>query len=848
MEKDTSDTYLTTPMMKQYQEIRSKLPSNVLLLFRLGDFYELFGDQAIIASKVLGLTLTKRQLTPMAGLPHHAAGQYISRLLAAGYKVAVCDQTEEAKPGKIVRREITKIFTPGTTIEESHLEAKINSYIIALELDKRHVHMAWLEVSTGEFQLSTAPNIDAIAPVISALNPKEIVVCDDIKTKIDSLATGDQETFGWLLDGKLLSPVPVYYFDWQNCHGLLKSTLGVMNLRGYGIQDHHPAIGAAGALLKYVSDNLRQSPTNIVTLKEYISQKNLVVDPSTIKNLEIFRSSGGTRKGSFLDAIDHTVTPMGARMLENYLITPSLNIDEIKSRNNCVEKFFNNVTECVALQESMSCICDIQRVLTRLQNNPRNPRELGALRSALGQLPKIKNILAAISCTDIARFNNGIYACADLRNFLIEALADELPNDVNGGGFIRKGFDSEVDKLRAVGSDSKSWLTAMEAEEQKKTGIKSLKIKYNSNFGYFIEVTKSNVSLVPDHYIRRQTTVGAERYITHELREKEHEILSSEEKLMNREFFLFGEIVKKILSKSQEFFSTAKSIAEIDVLCGWATIARDYGYCKPELVIGDEIDIKNGRHPVVEQMLKKSYQPIADSRSFVSNDCYLSSSTNQIALITGPNMSGKSTYIRQVALIVLMAQIGHWVPADHCKIGIVDRIFSRIGASDDLSKGSSTFMVEMNETANIINNTTNQSLIILDEIGRGTSTYDGLSIAWAVVEHLHRGNKSGPKTLFATHYHELTKLSESLSRLTNYFVAVKEWNDEIIFLKRVMKGCSDRSYGIQVARLAGIPVSVIDRAKEILAMLETEGSISRSLKNRKPSRQGGYNDDQLRLL
>ncbi|MDR1457985.1 MAG: DNA mismatch repair protein MutS [Puniceicoccales bacterium] len=838
MKKDSSGQYLTTPMMKQYQEIRSKLSPNVLLLFRLGDFYELFGDQAIVASKVLGLTLTKRQLTPMAGLPHQAADQYISRLLAAGYKVAVCDQKEEAKLGKIVHREITKIFTPGTTIEEGHLRAKTNSYIIAIELDNRRVNMAWLEVSTGEFQLATAPNIDALAPVINALNPKEIVTCDDIKTRIDLLPTGDRETFGWILENKLLSSVHIYYFDHQNCQRLLVTTLGVMNLRGYGIQDNHPAIGVAGALLKYVSDNLRQQPANIVALKEYIPQKNLVIDNSTIKNLEIFRSSSGTSRGSFLEAIDGTVTSMGARILENYLITPSLDIDEIKARNICVEKFFNNVTECIALQESMTCICDIQRVLTRLQNNPRNPRELGAIRTTLGQLPKIKSILDSINCKEIAGLNAGIYECSDLRDFLSEALADDLPNDVNGGGFIRQGFDGEVDRLRALRNDSKSWLTTMEAEEQKKTGIKFLKIKYNSNFGYFIEVTKSNIALVPDHYVRRQTTVGAERYITHELREKEHEILSAEEKLIEREVFLFGEIVKKILCRSQEFFSTAKSIAEIDVFCGWAGIARDYDYCKPELVIGDEINIKNGRHPVVEQMLKKSYQSI-DTRSFVPNDCYLSSSMNQIALITGPNMAGKSTYIRQVALIVLMAQIGHWVPADSCKIGIVDRIFSRIGASDDLSRGSSTLMVEMNETANIINNATTQSLIVLDEIGRGTSTYDGLSIAWAVVEHLHRGGQSGPKTLFATHYHELTKLSDRLPRLTNYFVAVKEWNDEIIFLKRVMKGCSDHSYGIQVSRLAGIPVSAIYGGKEILTMLETKGSIGRS---------SSYNDEQLSLL
>lgn len=836
-------------MMKQYQEIRSKLPQDVLLLFRLGDFYELFGDQAIIASRVLGLTLTKRQLTPMAGLPHHAADQYISKLLAADYKVAVCDQKEEAKPGKIVQREVTKIFTPGTTIEEGHLEAKTNSYIVALELDSHRVHLAWLEVSTGEFQMATASNIDQMAPVISALNPKEIVASDQIKMKIDALPTGDRETFDWLLNARLLSCVPIYYFDRQNCQILINETLGVMNLRGYGIEDNHPAIGVAGALLKYVSDNLRQRPTNITWIKEYVPQRNLVIDSSTIKNLEIFRSSGGIRKGSFINAIDGTVTSMGTRMLENYLITPSLDIDEIKFRNGCVEKFFGNVTECIRLQEIMSCVCDIQRILTRLQNHTRNPRELGALRNTLLQLPKTKSVLDSISCDGIDRLNAGIYDCGDLSDFLSKALADDLPNDISNGGFIRQGFDSEVDRLRSLGNDSRSWLTAMEVEEQKKTGIKSLKIKYNSNFGYFIEVTKSNIQLVPDRYIRRQTTVGAERYITHELRDKEREILSAEEKLIERENFLFMEIVKKILARSSEFFSIAKSIAEIDVFCGWATIAREYGYCKPNLVIGDEIDIKNGRHPVIEQMLKRSNLAIADGRSFVPNDCYLSSSTNQIALITGPNMSGKSTYIRQVALIVLMAQIGHWVPADSCKIGMIDRIFSRIGASDDLSRGSSTFMVEMNETANIINNATTQSLIVLDEIGRGTSTYDGLSIAWAVVEHLHRGSQAGPKTLFATHYHELTKLSESLPRLSNYFVAVKEWNDEIIFLKRVMKGCSDRSYGIQVARLAGIPGSVVARAKEILTMLETEGSISgRSLKSRKSSGQNDYNDEQLRLL
>ena len=600
--------------------------------------------------------------------------------------------------------------------------------------------------------------------------------------------------------------------------------LGVLNLQGFGLTQDHPALGPAGALAAYATENLCAKPENLRSLQEYRSAEALLLDPATLRNLEIFTSVRGSRDGSLLAAINLTGTAAGARLLERWLAAPAKDLAEIRRRQAAVGELLPRPTELGLIAEKLGGVRDIPRILGRLQNRLRNPRELGGIRDTLAQLPELRAELAKFPpSSEVSNFKSQIQELPALRQLLAAALADELPADLNDGNFIRPGFDAELDRLRALTSGNRTWLSDLERTEQERTGIRSLKVRFTNNFGYYIEVTKANLHLVPADYIRRQTTVGGERYVTESLRQKEKEIFHAEENALARELQLFQDLVAAVLAEAAGLTTTAGALAELDVLGGWARLAREWDYCRPELDDGDDFEITDGRHPVVEQMLR---QPGAagGSQAFVPNDTSLSADEAQIALITGPNMAGKSTYIRQVALIALLAQVGCWVPARSCRLGLVDRIFSRVGASDDLARGNSTFMVEMNETANILNNATPRSLIILDEIGRGTSTYDGLSIAWAVVEHLHRDAERGPRTLFATHYQELTQLEKHLPRLRNLSVAVKEWNDEIVFVRRVVPGAADRSYGIQVARLAGLPLTVINRARTILSKLESEES------------------------
>ena len=612
--------------------------------------------------------------------------------------------------------------------------------------------------------------------------------------------------------------------------------LGVLNLEGFGLSHTHPGLGPAGALVYYATEHLCARPENLRTLQEYRSTHTLLLDPATLRNLEIFQSVRGTRDGSLLGAIGRTVTAAGARLLERWLAAPTLDLAEIRRRQTVVGELLAQPPRLAELHALLRSVRDIPRILGRLQNRLRNPRELGGVKDTLAQLPALIDCVESFEAGPVPPVEltgNPRAAIRDLqvritdlpalRDLLGRALADELPVDLLEGGYIRGGFDAEVDRLRGLTRDSKTWLSDLERSEQERTGIKSLKVRFNSVFGYYLEVTKANLHLVPDDYIRRQTTVGGERYVTEALKQKEKEILHAEEKAVARELELFNELVTAVIAEAPALQRTADALAEVDVLAGWADLARDWDYCRPELDESDVLEIQEGRHPVVEQMLKSpDVSPALGGQAFVPNDAVLSCAEAQILVVTGPNMAGKSTYIRQVALITLLAQIGCWVPAKRCRIGLVDRIFSRVGASDDLARGNSTFMVEMNETANILNNYTVRSLIILDEIGRGTSTYDGLSIAWAVVEHLHHHADRGPRTLFATHYQELTQLEKHLPRLRNCSVAVKEWNDDIVFVRRVVPGAADRSYGIQVARLAGLPLSVIDRAKLILSKLESD--------------------------
>ena len=841
-------------MMRQYMEVRRGLPANTLLLFRLGDFYEMFEEDAELGSRLLGITLTQRNGIPMAGIPYHAADTYINKLLEQNQKVAICDQMEPPQPGKIVRRALSRIFSPGTTLEDHHLDSRHHHFILALNWHDGALHGAWMDLTTAEFQIGSENQVADLTPVLSSLAPREIVV-----PEVGYLNWSNADQMGnqyallaQLFENRPVTEVPDYHFDPISGGQTVLDALKVLSLEGFGVEKDHPALGAAGALVTYATENLCARPQNLTSLRLYRSQENLLLDPTTLSNLEVFRSASGARDGSLLDALDATVTAAGARLLEGYLAGPDTNRNEIERRQNIVGEFLESPGFAAELHDYLKCVRDLQRIVGRLQNRIRNPRELGAIRDTLRQIPFVSEILSAFNCAAVQALQARLLEFPHLRKRLDEALDEDLPSLLHEGGYIRDDYDSELDRLRSLTRENKTWIANLERKEQTRTGIRNLRIRYNTAFGYFIQITKSNLHLVPENYIRRQTMVNAERFYTEELKAREGEILNAEEKSLTREEELFRDLVAAILKDAPELVTTARALAEIDLFVGWSKLAREWDYCRPEVTGESTLEIEQGRHPVVEQMMRKERFGLAGTHAFVPNDAYLDGSTEQIALITGPNMAGKSTYIRQVALIVLMAHIGCWAPAKSCRIGTVDRIFSRVGAADELARGNSTFMVEMNETANIINNATPSSLIILDEIGRGTSTYDGLSIAWAVVEHLHGNGGSGPRTLFATHYHELTQLERQLPRVRNYRVSVKEWNDEIIFVRQVVKGSADKSYGIQVARLAGLPPSVISRAKDILAKLEADDSSHNLLRKRlnriKHAEESGESLSQLEMF
>ncbi len=845
--------------MQQWHEIRGRLAEDTLILFRLGDFYEVFNQDAERGAKLLGITLTHRHGMPMAGIPFHASETYIQKLLDQGIKVAIVDQVETPQPGKLVKRALTRIITPGTRIADTQIDAQRNHFLLAIHLNKKQLHAAWLDLTTGEFYLSSESSPENLFAAFESIDPREIIVPENASLNWPHAKDNEKfnEFYTYLCEGRAVTRIPDYHFDKIAGAQSVMETLGVLNLEGFGIQHDHPSIGSAGALVYYATETLCAKPENLSKLREYKSERTLLLDPSTLRNLEIFKSAANIRQGSLLAAMDSTATAPGARLLERWLCAPELDLTEIKRRQDCVAELVSNPGLSSELQKNLRTIRDIERILGRLQNRLRNPRELGGVRDTLVALPSISNLLLEFSDSPIAAIAKRIHNFESLTTLLKSGLAEELPSKIDDGGAIRDGYDVELDRIRSLTRDSQKWLTDFELSEQKRTGIKNLRIRFNGAFGYFIEVTKSNVALVPEDYVRKQTMKNAERYTTSILKEREREIMQAEEKALSREETLFNELINDILKHADALRETAAALAEIDVLTGWSALAREWDYCKPQIDNSSTLTIDQGRHPVVEQMMRNEHLGLTGTHAFVPNDTQLSSSGSdkdapQIALITGPNMAGKSTYIRQVALIVLMAQSGAWVPARSCQIGLVDRIFSRIGASDELARGNSTFMVEMNETANILNNSTDRSLVILDEIGRGTSTYDGLSIAWAVIEHLHTKGQQGPRTLFATHYHELTQLTQTLSRLQNYSVAVKEWNDEIIFVRQVIKGAADRSYGIQVARLAGLPTTVINRAKEILERLESDDSSHNLLRKRLRKKQTGQKtdseDEQLALF
>ncbi len=789
----SSETQLT-PMMQQYRRVKHQIPADALLLFRLGDFYEMFFDDAKIAAGLLNLTLTARNGVPMAGIPHHAAESYIGKLLRHGKKVAICDQLEEARPGKLVQRDVTQILSPGTHFDAHILHAERNNFLAAVCPGAGTFGLALIDLTTGDFKVAELATIEQLQNELARVRPAEVIApaesIGNLQSAINNLSAYD----GWT-------------FERETAFFTLRDHFKTQSLDGFGARDLTVGIGAAGAALHYLQQSLRRNTGHIHRLQVYSVSDFMVLDAVTQRNLELVEPG----KTSLVACVDRTRTPMGARLLREWLTHPLRDVAGIVARQQVVQSFCDTPQVLAEFREHLGRVRDMERTLARLSVGTGNARDLVALKESLAALPKLKEILGRSDlpvATRMSLLRDQITELPDTVALIARAIEDAPPLALKEGGLIKPGYSAELDELRQASKSGKDWIAALQQREIERTGIASLKVRYNSVFGYYIEVTKPNLPKVPADYIRKQTVATGERFYTPELKEMEGKILGADEKANALEFELFMEVRKAVLDKSAEIQQSAAAIAQLDVLAGFGELARHQNYCRPLVNDGDRIEIADGRHPVLEQTLVEE--------RFVPNDVLLDSE-NQILIITGPNMAGKSTYIRQVALLVVMAQVGSFIPATKATIGLVDRIFTRIGASDDLSRGQSTFMVEMNETANILNNATPKSLVVLDEIGRGTSTFDGLSIAWAVAEYLHQ---AGAKTLFATHYHELTELAVILPRVKNYNVAVREWHDQVIFLHKILPGATDKSYGIQVARLAGLPKEVIARAKEVLANLE----------------------------
>jgi DNA mismatch repair protein MutS len=812
-----------TPMMQQYQRLRKSIPTDTLLLFRLGDFYELFFEDAKEASVLLNVALTKRNEVPMCGVPYHAAQNYIAKLIKAGRRVAICDQTSEPQPGKIVSREITQIVSAGTVSELSLLDAKRANYLGAVyyEADENTFGFAYADLSTGEFRLTQLENSSALLDEIARVSPAELLIGE-----------GQKEQFSEI-EGAL--SYDDYAFLPEHARFTLCEHFHIKSLDGFGCEEMTTAVAAAGALVHYLKHQLRRKIDHLAALRCDAPNEYVVLDAATQTNLELVESRSD-RGASLLSVIDRTATPMGGRKLRTWILRPLRDLDELQRRQQMIADLLQEPDLLASLRDALKSIRDIERAAARLSQASGNARDLVALKNSLEGIPGIKQELQRL----IDRINFGrarppgapengfvangglgepalpvglqseICAMPELAAKLATALCDEAPLALKDGGIFRDGYDGDLDELRRASHDGKNWIGALQEREIENTGIKSLKVRFNSVFGYFIEITKSNLASVPAHYTRKQTTVGGERFITPELKEMEAKILGADERARNLEYELFQKLREETLRELQPLQKTASALATLDAICGLAETARLFHYCRPTLNDSLRLVIKDGRHPVLDQNLAEE--------KFVPNDTDLDGEKRRLGIITGPNMAGKSTYIRQVALIVLLAQVGSFVPAASAEIGLVDRIFTRVGANDDLARGQSTFMVEMNETANIVNNATEHSLIILDEIGRGTSTFDGLSIAWSVAEFLH--DKIKARALFATHYHELTKLAQERSGVFNCNVAVREWNEQIIFLRKIIPGGADKSYGIQVARLAGLPREILERAKDILSHLE----------------------------
>ena len=796
-----------TPMMQQYMETKKEY-KDCILFYRLGDFYEMFFDDALTASKELEITLTGKncgleERAPMCGVPYHAVDSYLSRLVEKGYKVAICEQVEDPKQAKgIVKREVIRIVTPGTNIDSMTRDETKNNYIMSIVYDAGRYGISIADVSTGDYFVTETDSESKLFDEIYKFSPSEII-CNEA-LYVSGIQLEDLKNRMHVA----ISSLDAWYFDEELCKKALKEHFQVASLESLGIADYDCGVTASGALLQYLIETQKTSLAHLTKLTTYSTGKYMVLDSSTRRNLELCETLREKQKrGSLLWVLDKTKTAMGARLLRKYVEQPLIDKEEITKRLDALEELLKEAISREEIREYLSSVYDLERLVGRISYQSANPRDLTAFKASLSMLPHIRTILGDMKSPLLQKLCDDIDPLEDLCSLVENAIIDDPPMAMKEGGIIRDGYHEEVDRLRKAKTDGKTWLAELEQKEREKTGIKNLRIKYNKVFGYYLEVTNSFKNMVPDYYTRKQTLTNAERYIIPELKELEDLILGAEDKLYALEYELYCDVRNRIADEIVRIQTTARAVAAVDAFASLALVAERNHYVRPKINEKGTIDIKDGRHPVVEKMIP--------NHMFIANDTYLDDKKNRVAIITGPNMAGKSTYMRQTALIVLMAQIGSFVPASQANIGLVDRIFTRVGASDDLASGQSTFMVEMTEVANILRNATSKSLLILDEIGRGTSTFDGLSIAWAVVEHISNARLLGAKTLFATHYHELTELEGKIDSVNNYCIAVKEKGDDIVFLRKIVKGGADRSYGIQVAKLAGVPETVITRAKEI---------------------------------
>jgi len=831
-----------TPMMTQYLAIKKRIEPDTLLFFRMGDFYEMFFDDAKAAAAILEIALTKRNKVPMCGVPYHAAESYLSKLIRAGKKIAICEQMEDPGQAKgIVRRDIVRIVTPGTILEENVLDAKQHNYLAGLCHLNGTYGLALIDISTGSFWIEEATAATTVQDHLYRYAPSECVVPEE---------QAEQAAIRDALDPRvptLLSPHDDWPFQYEAATDLLTRHFGVHSLKGFGCDGLPGAVGAAGGILHYVAQALHRQVDHVKQLRVRHALDYVWLDETTLGNLDLApvrqAGRGALNTPTLLQTLDTTATPMGGRLLHEWVVRPLNKLDAIQHRHDAVEQLTKQRGALAQLRETLSGIRDLERLVARLGAGSGNARDINAVAQSLEALPPLKEALAPWAAGRLDAVSRQIAPLPALVDHIRRAVVDEPPIPIKEGGLIRKGYHAELDELRTAASQGRQWLAEYQTREQERTGIKNLKVRHNKVFGYYIEVTKSNLNEVPDTYTRKQTLVNAERFITPELKEYENKILGAHERAVELEYELLLEVRQAVVAETERLQRTAAAVAELDVLATLAERALTLRYTRPVMHDGDRLHIQDGRHPVIEAM--------TGAEPFVPNDTLLDGLQNQLVIITGPNMAGKSTYIRQVALIVIMAQMGSFVPAAAAEIGLVDRVFTRVGASDDLVRGRSTFMVEMQETANILNNATARSLIVLDEIGRGTSTFDGISIAWSVAEYLHNQEAVKAKTLFATHYHELTDLARTLPGVQNYNVLVRERNDSIAFLRKIVPGAADKSYGIQVARLAGLPAPVIQRAREILTNLE-EGEFGESgqpsLAKHRPAKKRTDNQNQMSLF